>query len=361
MTDDAPRPSGAPDSVPDWDTLGRFVAGESSADEMSHVSQWLDANPAERALLDRLTQVTAVTPAEGIDVEAALVKVHAQMGGAPPASEKAAVLPISGARRKPRWQPLAYVGLLAAAAVVFLVVSRRGGGRAGNEVTTVAAQTFSTTVGKRDSIVLGDGSRVVLGPDSRLTVPGDFGTGTRAVELHGDAYFDVRHDPAKPFAVRVGSAVIQDVGTTFMVESDDANATVVTVVTGSVRLRAADSATEAGVVLAAGQRGSIDDAGRTSTERASYPDDDVAWTTGKLVFRDALLSRVAAEIHRWYGVRLHVGDPSLWSQHVTTTVYTNQPVDQVLHVVELSLGVRIERQGDSAVVVTGRSGVPPTR
>jgi transmembrane sensor len=159
----------------------------------------------------------------------------------------------------------------------------------------------------------------------------------------------------------VGSAVVQDVGTTFMVESDDANATVVTVVTGSVRLRAVDSSPGTGVLLAAGERGSIDAAGRTSTERAPSPDDDVAWTTGKLVFRDAQLSRVAAEIHRWYGVRLHVSDPSLLSQHVTTTVYTNQPVDQVLHVIELLLGAKIERQGDSAVVVTGRSGSPPTR
>jgi len=145
-----------------------------------------------------------------------------------------------------------------------------------------------------------------------------------------------------------------------MVESDDANATVVTVVSGSVRLRAVDSSSGTGVLLAAGERGSIDDAGRTSTERAPSPDDDVAWTTGKLVFRDAQLSRVAAEIHRWYGIRLHVSDPSLLSQHVTAQFFTNQPVDQVLHVVELSLGVKIERQGDSAVVVTGRSA-PPTR
>jgi transmembrane sensor len=127
-----------------------------------------------------------------------------------------------------------------------------------------------------------------------------------------------------------------------------------------VRLRAVDSPSGTGVLLAAGERGSIDDAGRTSTERASSPDDDVAWTTGRLVFRDAPMSRVAAEIHRWYGVRLHL-DPALLSQHIRNTFYTNEPVDQVLHVIELSLGVKIERQGDSAVVVAGRSTTPPTR
>jgi transmembrane sensor len=354
MNEDARRPSGAPD----WDMLARFVAGESSADEMSHVSQWLDANPAERALLDRLVEVTAVAPSAPVDVESALAKVHAQMDEAAPPS---LTLSKSATRRWAR--PVASIAVLAAAAAVgFLMVSREKGTTSPEQTTaTVVAQTYQTSVGQRNSVLLADGSRVVLGPDSRLTVPGDFGAGSRTVELRGDAYFDVHHDPARPFAVRIGSALIQDVGTTFTVESDDANATVVTVVTGSVRLRGAGAPADAGVVLAAGERGSIDDAGRTSTERASSPDDDIAWTTGKLVFRDAQLSRVAAEIHRWYGVRLHVSDPALWSQHVTTTVYTNQSVDQVLQVVELSLGVKIERQGDSAVVLTGRSSSPPAR
>jgi ferric-dicitrate binding protein FerR (iron transport regulator) len=134
---------------------------------------------------------------------------------------------------------------------------------------------------------------------------------------------------------------------------------VVTVVTGSAASRRRLSVRHSVLLLLA----SVDQSTTrgVNTERASYPDDDVAWTTGKLVFRDAQLSRVAAEVHRWYGVHLHVSDPSMLSQHVTTIVYTNQPVDQVLHVIELSLGVKIERQGDSAVVLTGRSATPPTR
>src|SRR5437773_2333720 len=81
-----------------------------------------------------------------------------------------------------------------------------------------------------------DGSRVILGPDSRLTVRGGYGTASRDVELSGDAYFDVHHDAAKPFAVHVAKAVIEDIGTTFTVESDGADTTTVAVLTGSVRL-----------------------------------------------------------------------------------------------------------------------------
>jgi len=356
MTEDDRRPSGAPDSVPDWDTLARYVAREGSADEMSHVAQWLEANPAERSLLGRLSEVTAAGTPTDIDVEAALAKVHGQMGGV----RQAPTLTISRATARRGWRPMLVGGLLAAAAIVGVLVVAR---RAEAPVTsTVTARVFATGVGKRDSIRLADGSLVLLGPDSRLTVPAPgFPAGSRTVELRGDAYFDVRHDESHPFSVHMASAVIQDVGTTFTVESDDANATVVTVVSGSVRLRGVNEGRDAGVILSAGQRGSIDEAGRTTTERAAAADDDIAWTTGKLVFRDASFTRVAAEVYRWYGVRLHVGDPSLMSQHINTQLFTNQPIDEVLHVIELSLGVRIERQGDSAIVMSGRSPSPTAR
>jgi transmembrane sensor len=203
-------------------------------------------------------------------------------------------------------------------------------------------------------VKLADGSRVLLGPDSRLTVPADYGTTSRAVELHGDGYFDVQHDSTKPFAVHVGTALIEDVGTIFTVESDAGDTTTVAVVSGSIRLRGNNSSPDGGVVLAAGDRGSIDARGNVRAERHAVRDDDVAWTTGRLVFRDASLTRVAGEIHRWYGVTLHVADSSLLNRHVTTTI-SGEPIDQVLKILELALGgVHVYRQGDSAIVTTTR-------
>src|SRR5689334_21960725 len=194
MTEDARRPSGAPDPVPDWDTLARYVAREGSADEMSHVAQWLEANPAERSLLGRLSEATAASTPTDIDVEAALAKVHARMGDV----GQAPVLTLSRTTARSGWKPMVIGGFLAAAAIVgVLVVARRAeapGTPSGGE------RTFATGVGKRDSITLADGSLVLLGPDSHLTVPASFAKGSRTVELGGDAYFDVRHDAAHPFA-----------------------------------------------------------------------------------------------------------------------------------------------------------------
>ena len=131
------------------------------------------------------------------------------------------------------------------------------------------AHAYSTAVGQRDSVILADGSRVMLGPDSRLTVPADYGVTTRTVALRGDGYFDVHHDSATPFVVHAGDAVIEDIGTRFTIESDALDTTTVSVLAGSVRLRAVDSATTTGAILAR-RRSRLGDDGGSGARCAPY-------------------------------------------------------------------------------------------
>lgn len=355
MRDDAssqPRFGGAV-PAPDWEAIARYLAGESPSAEATRVSGWLDANPDERVLLERLDQSldTASQMGEGhggiIDVEAALARVHARITDPVQGQPRLTLVPGAGAARRSRRGVLT-IALLAAAAAGFVVVSVRRP-PALTRSTVVATQTYETAIGERRSLVLGDGSKVLLGPASRLDVSAGYGATARAVELHGDAFFDVRHDPSSPFSVRVGRALIEDLGTIFTVESDNGVAASVAVVSGSVRIRAAGSPETAGVVLGAGDRGAVDDAGTARADARSLRDDDLAWTSGRLAFRNAPLTRVAGELRRWYGVTLRIADTSLADRHVTAS-FNGEPVDQVLKVIALTLGARAERHGNEAVL-----------
>jgi len=360
MTDDVSAAGGYPGSgagaAPDWEAIARYLAGESRPDEASVIEQWLEAHPRDRELVERLNVEATIEPTD-VDVEAALARVHARMKE--PEASRPRVLPMSSARR-PLWQPLGIVGLLAAAAVVGVIVTRQTGKAPDQGTPATLARTYTTGVGQRDSVRLADGTRIVLGPDSRLTVPADYGATGRSVELRGDGFFDVVHDPAKPFAVRVGQVVVEDIGTTFGVESDDAAATSVSVVTGSVRLRQAQSEPTSGVVLTAGDRGSIDQAGRATSQQHVVRDEDVAWTRGQLVFRDAPLSRVVNELRRWYGVTLRVNDSTLLNTPVSMS-FAGEPADRVLDIIGLTLGARVQRQAgsDTATLVFNRRQSPP--
>ena len=64
---------------PDWDALARAAAGETEAGERARVRAWLNANPADRALVEALSAPIADPVARQVDVEAALVRVHQHM------------------------------------------------------------------------------------------------------------------------------------------------------------------------------------------------------------------------------------------------------------------------------------------
>ena len=329
---------------PDWEAIARMLANEASPEEASRVRAWLAANPADRELVERLDEAARPSVAD-VDVEAALQRVHGRMQRQPSAPN---LTVIRG--NVPRPRRVYYVSALAAAAAAVAIFVLRTS--PSNDSTGLAPRTFATGVGQRDSVTLPDSSRVILGPMSRLAV--NYENGKRAVALQGDAYFDIRHDPAQPFTVQVGRAVVEDIGTTFTVESDAGDTTNVSVITGSVRLRASDSAVNSGAVLAAGDRGSMSSDGAVRAYPHTVTEDAAAWTSGRLVFKDASLIRVVGEVRRWYGVTLRFPDSSLADRTLTFDA-TGESVDQVLKIIGLDLGARIERQGDTATVTPIRS------
>jgi transmembrane sensor len=339
----------------DWEVLARFLAGESPAEEAEAVRAWLAGNPARHDVLSALdTTLDRVSaPPADLDVEAALRSIHARMDApeTPVIPFRAPVRPAAPApRRIPPW-------LRAAAAIVLLLgagwFAWRMMGGAGPVEPLMA---FSTGVGQRDSVRLPDGTRVILGPDSRLTLDDGYGDGARDVHLQGEALFDVPHDDARPFTVRAGGAWVRDIGTTFTVQADSGAGVRVVVTAGAVALGAAEEREDAAVVLRQGDRGTLA-AGRIEAERSAATEDDVAWTQGRLVFRDAPFPQVAAELRRWYGLHLRAGDATVAGRRLTAS-FEREPRDQVLRIVGLALGAEMTMRGDTAVLRAASLGVP---
>lgn len=345
-----------PATPPDWDAIARFLAGESDAAEAAVVRAWLEAHPEDRALVQRLDAAATVDMAADVDVDAALARVHQRMGGPRPSLtlEHGGAVHTPRRRSNARFAVAGVAGVAVAAAAVFML-SRS---RQSEAPVAGAVQHYAAGVGKTHAFMLPDSSRVVLGPQSTLSVPGTFGVGDRTVTLTGDAYFDVRHDASKPFRVLTGSAVIEDIGTTFTIESDAVALATVSVVSGSVRISRAEPGS-ASVVLDAGDRGVIERDGSTRVEQDVLRPEDTEWISGRLAFRDAPLSRVAVELERWYGVKVRVADSSLLERRITTS-FEGESVDKALQILELTIGATITHAGDS-VVIAKPSGARPSR
>jgi transmembrane sensor len=312
--------------------------------------RWLEADAERLAMVKALESALANVSRDAddeTDVESALRTVKWRF-------DRPRVIPVSarGGATAPNRILSAY---LRAAAVLIVLV---GGGLLwqnirGSRITS-GARTFATAIGERRQFRLADGTEVVLGPASRIVV--DPNSGGRALTLDGDGYFDVVHDTSHPFTVKAGTVTIQDVGTSFAIQSDDSAGIRVAVHSGSVAVGARETDGSPKAVLRARDRATVNPGGLVAVERSVVSDEDLAWVQGRLVFRDAPLIQVGAELYRWYGIRLRVADSELANLHLTAS-FSGESVDRVLNVIALSLGARVERQGNVATLYRARASV----
>ena len=72
-------------------------------------------------------------------------------------------------------------------------------------------------IGSRTVVQLSDGSEVHLNYGSKIKYPQVFSGDTREVILSGEGYFQVAHNPDKPFIVNTGKLNVKALGTVFNV------------------------------------------------------------------------------------------------------------------------------------------------
>jgi transmembrane sensor len=179
-----------------------------------------------------------------------------------------------------------------------------------NNTTEVTWHTLTVPRGiKRVQVTLADGTLVWLNTASSLKYPTAFAGNERTVELTGEAYFDVKHDAGKPFAVRTKELTVNVLGTGFNVSAyeDDEQSNVV-LVKGSVALSARGQAGTPATKLTPGNMAGFQSGTGSIAVTAVKTDEYVSWKDGYLIFRQAPLVQIVKRISRYYDVHIDVSD-----------------------------------------------------
>ena len=213
-------------------------------------------------------------------------------------------------------------------------------------------ETFATANRERAELRLSDGTRIRLAPASRIRVAADYGEQQRAIYLEGQGYFEVKHDASRPFSVHAGTAVARDMGTEFAVRSyAEDRAVQVVVRTGAVAMSGVGR-------LDAGDVGRLEIDGTSSLTRGVAVDSLLTWLDGRLVFHDAPLATVLAELRRWHDVDVHLADPALGTLPFTG-VLTDASFRSSISLVAATLGLRV-RNGKDRVTLDRIGGLTPS-
>lgn len=193
----------------------------------------------------------------------------------------------------------------------------------------------TTSIGENKTITLSDGTRVTLNANTVFSYPEKFSEKSREVSLRGEAFFDVAHNPEKPFKVATGNGMnIQVLGTVFNVKSypEDQNVET-TLVSGKVKV--VEEQNQKTVVLAPSQRATyVKDADKLivdNVQTTKY----TSWREGRLIYDETPIRQVISDLKRKYKVEISVESPGIMDYRYTGE-FNNLDIEQILDLFEVS-------------------------
>lgn len=225
---------------------------------------------------------------------------------------------------------------------------------------------YATAVGEMRSVTLPDGSDIRMNTDSRMEV--SYRDDTRIIRLsRGEAWFDVYHDPDRPFLVHAGRIMVRAVGTAFSVYVRDDKIDL-TITDGRVEAVSLDEPVASlsdmdpdlsaralsRVPLAQGQHVVFDDEIELiqRVEPAEI-EKRLAWRDGMLLFDDDPLEEVVNKINRYTPVKIVISDSDIREMRFGGYFRTSD-VSSILATLEEGFGIRAERINPNLVYLSRR-------
>ncbi len=211
--------------------------------------------------------------------------------------------------------------------------------------------TVITPKGGEYSLVLPDGSKVWVNAASKLRYSTTFDEDIRAVELDGEAYFEVKkvlkNGKRQPFVVRTGEQELEVLGTSFNINSYDKHITT-TLVEGSVALKYTNNETIQ--YLKPSQQSKFSRDSKKIAITTVDPYYTIAWKHGKFAFEGASIYKVMEDVARWYDVDVqYEGDLS--DVRYTGTISRFENFKQLLQLIEWTNLVTFKVDGRRVTVM----------
>lgn len=198
-------------------------------------------------------------------------------------------------------------------------------------------------------LTLPDGTQVWLNSESELRFPSRFSPDKRVVEFSGEAYFEVSHDPHRPFYVKTSGMEVKVYGTEFNLNAyPDQPSVATTLVKGHV------------AVIPAGENQEID---VLPSQQLTFSKTDgtieikevdvqlyTSWRIGVYTFENASLQEIFSNIRRWYIFEVDYQEEELRDFRFTCDFQKDRPIIYGLDLIRKTCEVNFKIQGNHILV-----------
>ncbi len=323
-----------------WELVAKYLAGETDARENSELEAWLAQSEENRLAFEQSQKAFRKTGAfyrlKQFNADSAWKNVNAQIVSSPRKTV------IAKRNRKEvitqfyKYAAVIVLALMLGAVGYYIGFVNRG--------PAIYSEIISAQRQVLQEYVLPDGSVVTLNSNSKLTFPRKFRSDIREVSIEGEAFFDVKPDPEKPFVINAGDAQVKVLGTSFSVSAYPGNETVdVIVETGKVQVISKKTDLQAAsreVLLVHGEKGTLKNRDNTLEKSVNNDPNFLSWKTHDLVFDKVPLHDVIQCLEKTYHIDIELSDPEL-NDLLYDGHFAQKPAEFVLDIIRLTFNLEL--------------------
>lgn len=200
-------------------------------------------------------------------------------------------------------------------------------------------------------LTLADGSTIWINAGSKVEYPKQFDGKTREVYLRGEAYFDIKHDPSKPFIIHTGKVQTTVLGTAFNIK-EDPNSHQVTVTVTQGKVSVANGREVLGIVTP-NQQISFNTTNHKYTLANVDAQKAIEWQKKDLYFDDISFADAAIKLGQRFKVKISFENEKISACRFTGTALNGENLDQILKVICSFNNASYQTQADGRILIKG--------
>ena len=200
--------------------------------------------------------------------------------------------------------------------------------------------------------MLPDSTIVWLNKQASIRYPERFLSEKRVVGLSGEALFEVRKDPRRPFIVSSEAISVRVLGTTFNINTDCKGRTEeVSLIEGS--LEVTGNHDEGKIIIRPNQKAILDKKTHFLEVKNEYAPLEAIWHNDLIPFKNMCMAEISAILEKLYKVEITLAAGIDIHQTYTGSIQKGDDVDTVLDRLAYAIPFRFERKGNK-VTLFGR-------
>lgn len=328
--------------------LGKYLSGSCSDKEKNSVRNWINQSPENQTVFEEYKKVWALSGMDHINITVDVDNGWKELDQRITVAEawEPKVVPVHHfISRRAMYVLMRIAAIFILAFGLFYLFN----GINNNDRQNTSSLTYVASEISGQAFTLSDGSEIYLNKNAKITYPESFGMNRREIDFEGEAFFNVAHNPEKPFIIHCDEVEVEVLGTSFnLCTCSGEDEITLYLDSGKVRFSSIDkdrgTVREQFIILPGCKAVYNKKTGYIS--RSEFKGQNyLAWKTGVLDFEKTPLPEVFSQLERTYDIRINSDRP--YDELALTARFDNEKPQSIFEVLHTIYGINYSINGQT--------------